>query len=51
VRIYPRDALVALVGADARLHLIGLRRELWCGSCGEPPFQGQVVPASSEGRD
>ena len=43
VRIYRRDELVALVGADARLHLIGLRRELWRSSCGEPPFEGQVV--------
>ena len=49
-RIYRRDELVALVGADARLHLIGLRRDLWCSSCGEPPFEGQVVPVGANGR-
>ena len=43
VRTFPRDRLVALVGRDARLHLIGLRRELWCTDCGEPPLQGWVV--------
>lgn len=43
VRTFSRDRLVALVGRDARLHLIGLRRELWCRDCGEPPLQGWVV--------
>ena len=43
VMIYRRDALIALAGADARLHLIGLRHELWCSSCGEPPLQGSLV--------
>ncbi|WP_043362342.1 hypothetical protein [Belnapia sp. F-4-1] len=40
---YSRARLIALVGRDARLHLIGLNRELWCGDCGEPPFQGWVT--------
>lgn len=43
VRTLARRRLVALVGADARLHLIGLRREVWCAACGEPPLQGWVV--------
>ena len=42
-RTLDRRRLVALLGADARLHLIGLRRELWCADCGEPPLQGWVV--------
>src|SRR5689334_370051 len=36
VRTIPRERLVALVGRDVRLHLIGLRQELWCAECGEP---------------
>jgi hypothetical protein len=43
VRTFPRRALIALVGRDARLHLIGLCWELWCSNCGEPPFIGWVV--------
>ena len=43
VRTYRRAELAALVGWDARLHLVGLHRELWCGACGEPPFTGWVV--------
>lgn len=43
VRTFTRADLAALVGQDARLHLIGLRRELWCQACGEVPFQGWVV--------
>ncbi len=43
VRTYRRADLIALVGRDARLHLIGLHRELWCRECGEPPFTGWVV--------
>ncbi len=43
VRTFGRTDLAALVGRDARLHLIGLRRELWCPYCGEPPFHGWVV--------
>ena len=43
VRILGRAELAALVGRDARLHLIGLRRELWCQFCEEPPFLGWVV--------
>jgi hypothetical protein len=44
VRTFRRDHLARMVGRDARLHLIGLRRELWCGECGEVPFRGWVVP-------
>lgn len=43
VRTFQRRALIPLVGRDARLHLIGLRRELWCADCGEVPFVGSVV--------
>jgi hypothetical protein len=43
VRIFERAELAALVGRDARLHLIGLRRELWCEYCVEPTFYGWVV--------
>jgi hypothetical protein len=46
VRTYGRASLAALVGHDARLHLVGLRRELWCRACGEPPFTGWVVSAA-----
>ena len=45
VRTYSRAELEALVGRDARLHLVGLRRALWCGECGEPPFTGSVTSA------
>jgi len=44
-RTYRRAELAALVGRDARLHLIGLRPELWCCRCGEPAFYGWVVAA------
>jgi hypothetical protein len=40
IRSYDRRALIGLLGRDARLHLIGLRRELWCDECGEAPFHG-----------
>lgn len=43
VRTFDREKLAGLIGRDARLHLIGLRRELWCPDCGEVPFQGWVV--------
>ncbi|MGG5820378.1 hypothetical protein [Falsiroseomonas sp. HW251] len=43
LRRFRRDELVALVGADARLHHVGLRPELWCGTCREPPLNGQIV--------
>jgi hypothetical protein len=43
VRAFAKRELAALIGRDARLHLIGLRRELWCGECGEVPFEGSVV--------
>jgi hypothetical protein len=29
VRAFAKRELAALIGRDARLHLIGLRRELW----------------------
>jgi hypothetical protein len=45
VRTYARSELVTQVGYDTRLHLVGLRRELWCRACGEPPFIGWVVSA------
>src|SRR3712207_5221332 len=41
VRTFGRADLAALVGHDARLHLIGLRRELWCPHCGEPVRLGK----------
>jgi hypothetical protein len=44
-RAYSRAELGALVGLGARLHLIGLHRELWCRECGEPPFHGWVTGA------
>jgi hypothetical protein len=46
-RTVTKRQLVALVGRDARLHLLGLRRELWCHACGEPPLQGWVVQAEA----
>ena len=45
VRTFSRAQLAALVGRDARLHLVGLHRVLWCGECGEPPFTGWVASA------
>jgi len=45
VRTYSRAELGALVGRDARLHLVGLNRVLWCAECGEPPFIGWVASA------
>ena len=50
VRTFSRRDLVALVGRDVRLHLIGLRRELWCGECREPPLTGWVIYQSAEER-
>ena len=46
VRTFGRAELAALVGRDARLHIVGLHRELWCRECGEPPFVGWVVSAA-----
>ncbi|WP_372624736.1 hypothetical protein [Falsiroseomonas sp.] len=43
VRSFGRDELARLIGRDARLHLIGLCRELWCRDCGEAPFRGRTV--------
>ncbi len=43
VRTLHRRDLVALVGRGERLHLIGLRRELWCARCGEPPMVGWIA--------
>jgi len=45
VRTYGRAELAAQVGRDARLHVVGLNREIWCGACGEPPSTGWVVSA------
>ncbi len=45
VRTYTRAELAALVGLDARLHLVGLHRALWCAECGEPPFTGWAISA------
>ena len=45
VRTYSRAELAALVGLDARLHLVGLHRAPWCGDCGEPPFTSWIVSA------
>jgi hypothetical protein len=38
-----RSDLIALVGRDARLGMIGLRPELRRGDCGEPGVEGRVV--------
>jgi hypothetical protein len=46
-RTFDRGELAALVGWDARLHLVGLNRALRCRHCGEPPFHGWVVSATS----
>jgi len=43
VRTLPRRRLVRLVGQGERLHLIGLRRELWCDACGDVLLVGQHV--------
>ena len=45
VRTYGRSELAAVVGRDARLHMIGLWPELWCPDRGEPPFTGWVISA------
>ncbi len=50
VRSYSRAALIALVGADARLHLIGLRPELRCAECGDAAFRGWVAAPAVAGR-
>ena len=42
---FQSSRLAALVGRDARLHLVGLNREILCQECGEPPFIGWVVAA------
>lgn len=44
-RTFTRERLVRLVGADARLHILGLRREPWCRTFGEIPMTGRIVPA------
>jgi hypothetical protein len=48
VRTYRRSELAAAVGRDARLHLSGLRRELWCQNCGEPPFTGWLISVTPD---
>jgi hypothetical protein len=45
IRTFGREELASLVGRDVRLHLIGLRQELWCRDCDEPPFHGWVTRA------
>jgi hypothetical protein len=45
VRTHARSELITLVGRDARLCGIGLRRELWCSDCDEPCWEGWVVSA------
>jgi len=47
VRTFSRHDLAMLVGRDVRLHLIGLRRELWCRRCGDPPMTGWVVASAA----
>ena len=47
VRFYSRADFIALVRRDARLHLVGLNRTLWCAECGESPFHGWVVGAAA----
>ena len=47
VRTYRREELAALVGRDARLHLVGLNPELWRSECEEVPFHGMVVQVLS----
>jgi hypothetical protein len=39
-----------LVGADARVHRIGLRQQLLCFACGEPPLEGQIARNNGSGR-
>jgi hypothetical protein len=48
VRTYTRADLAALVGRDARLHLVSLHRVLWCAQRGEPLFIGWVASAVPE---
>lgn len=52
VRSYSRAELMARVGADARLHLIGMRRELRCAECGDAAFRGWLrgTPAAAIAR-
>jgi hypothetical protein len=42
-RSMTRTDLIRLVGSDARLHMLGLRPELRCCQCGDPPMTGRVV--------
>jgi hypothetical protein len=42
-----RADLIRLVGSDARLHMLGLRPELRCGHCGDPPMTGRVMWTSA----
>ena len=48
VRRYSRAELIALLGADARLHLIGLRPELRCAACGDAAFKGWLTGRAVE---
>jgi uncharacterized protein with PIN domain len=47
MRTFTRTEPAKLVGRDARLYGIGLRRELWCSDCREPWWEGWVVSASA----
>jgi hypothetical protein len=38
-----RADVIRLVGSDARLHMLGLRPELKCGRCGDPPMIGRII--------
>jgi hypothetical protein len=49
-RTYSRAELAALVGLDARLHLVSLNRTLWCARCGEAPFIGGLTAAVPSAR-
>jgi hypothetical protein len=40
----PRRRLAQMVGPGERLHLIGLRPELWCEACGDVPMVGHWQP-------
>ncbi len=46
-RTFRRADLIRLVGPDARLHLVGLRSELRCRECGDPPMTGYITWAAA----
>jgi hypothetical protein len=47
-RFFTRADLMRLVGPDARLHMIGLRSELRCRQCGDPPMTGRIAWAATQ---